>query len=450
MTPDDSDDLARFSEMLAHGNGAGGARAPRDSEEAKRRRRRGRITGLVIAIVIVAAVGAYIPATLLAPVAAVTANTRAHEVATPAAAELALPHGSEVAVSITGGADFEKLSGSKEMLKTVGDDAPLPIASISKLITTLVILDAKPLSMGQPGPTITFSKADAKLYDKYYVQQASIEPMDAGTSMSEHDALETILVASACNYAEVLSTWAYGSQSRFLAATKAWLAKNGLTGTRMVEPTGLDARNVSTPSNLIALGKIALANPVVAAIVGSQNVTVPNVGFLSNNNKLVGSNGVTGIKTGTLAEAGDCLLFSAVVTADGIGQLTVIGVVLGAVSHEAINADVGSFIKSIKAGFHTIDLTAGGDDYGRYTTPWKSTAKLVASKSASVLVWSNTKVTSTVKTTTVTEARTGARVGSVTFVAGSSTITVPLVLEGAITPPSAWWRLTHPQQLFAR
>ncbi|WP_349899341.1 D-alanyl-D-alanine carboxypeptidase family protein [Parafrigoribacterium soli] len=447
MTPDDSDDLARFSRMLASGNAAGGPPDARAVEDARRRRRRGRIAGLVVAIVIVAAIGAYIPATLLAPVDATTASTHPHEVATPAPATLALPHGSEVAVSITGGDDFQKLSGSKELLNTSGANSPLPIASISKLITSLVILDAKPLAMGRPGPTITFSKSDAKLYDKYYVQQASIEPMDAGTSMSEQDALETILVASACNYAEVLSTWAYGSQSRFLAAAKAWLAKNGLTGTRMVEPTGLDALNVSTPSDLIALGKIALANPVVAAIVGSASVTVPNVGFLSNNNRLVGSNGVTGIKTGTLAEAGGCLLFSAVVNADGIGQLTVIGVVLGAASHESINADVGSFIKSIKAGFHTINLTVGGDDYGTYTTPWNSKAKLLAGNSASVLVWSNTKVTSTIKTTTVTEARDGAKVGAVTFVAGSSTITVPLVLEGSISPPSAWWRLTHPLEL---
>lgn len=401
----------------------------------------------MVVLVVLAAIGTYVPLTLLAPVDAATASTISHTVASPTTAAITLPHGAESAASITGGADFEKLTGSKELLPTSGPNNPLPIASISKLITALVILDAKPLAAGQPGPSIVFSKDDSKLYDKYYVLDASVAKMDAGSVLSEHDALEVMLVASACNYAEALSTWAFGSQAAFVSATKAWLSAHGLHGTRMVESTGLDPKNVSTPSDLIAIGKMTLANPVLATIVASPSVSVRGVGSLMNTNELLGRDGVTGIKTGTLADAGACLLFSAVIPVKGLTPLTLVGVVLGSGTHDEINTDVGGFIRTIGGGFHTVKLTSAGDDYGAYTTPWGSHAKVVAGTSASVLVWSNAKVTSTVTMRTVTTAKSGATVGSVTFTAGKSTVTVPLVLTGSIVPPTSWWKLTHPSEL---
>lgn len=448
---EDPDDLSRFSAMLARGDAA--ARQPSQEQLAasRRRRRRSRITGLVVVLAILAGIGTYIPATLLAPAAAAVASTQPHKVAKPAAVKLALPAGAEIAASITGGADFEKLTGQKELRPTIGDNAPLPIASISKLITALVILDAKPLGASDAGPSIVFSKADSKLYDKYYVLHASVAKMSSGSVLSERDALTVMLVASACNYAEALSTWAFGSQSRFLAATRAWLTAHGLSGTTMVEPTGIDAHNVSAPTDLLALGKLALAHPVVAEIVATPSVTIPQVGYLVNNNSsLLGTDGINGIKTGTLEQAGACLLFSAKVSVVGVSPLTVIGVVLGATDHEALNTDVRAFIASLKAGFHTVQLTARGDAYGSYSTPWKSHAKVVAAKSASVLTWSDTPVTSTMRVSKVTTAKDGSPVGSVTFTAGPSTVSVPLVLKGAIKGPDVGWRLTHPQELFAR
>jgi D-alanyl-D-alanine carboxypeptidase (penicillin-binding protein 5/6) len=449
---DPRDDLAEFSAMLSRGQSGSNIRPddPHAVATARRRRKRRRISALVVTLVVLAAVGTYVPMTLLAPAGAANVSRTAHTITTPAAAAFALPRGTEAAASIAGGADFEKLTGSKELLPTSGANNPLPIASISKLITALVILDAKPLSKDQTGPTITFSKDDSKLYDKYYVLGASIAKMDSGSTMSEHDALAVMLVASACNYAEAVSTWAFGSHARFISATKAWLSKNGLSGTTMVESTGIDPRNASTPTDLIAIGKIALANSVVAAIVATPSISIAGAGAIYNNNELLGTDGVNGIKTGTLAEAGACLLFSAIVSVDGLSPLTLIGVVLGGGNHQAINTDVGILIKSITGSFHTVRLTSQGDDYGQYTTAWKSQAGVVTGSTASVLTFSDTKITSTVTTTAVTEAASDTKVGSVTFTAGKSTVTVPLVLRGAITAPDGWWRLTHPVELLGK
>jgi D-alanyl-D-alanine carboxypeptidase (penicillin-binding protein 5/6) len=454
MTPAVSpDDLAEFSAMFRGAGSGQAAHDPLDPERlaaARRRRRRRRFTGAVVTLAILAVIGSYIPITLLAPAGAAASTTTPVVVTKPAAAALVLPAAGASAVSITGAADFEKLTGASEIHASGGEAGPLPMASISKLITTLVVLEAKPLALGDAGPTITFSKADSDLYDKYYVLQATVQPMKTGSAMSEHDVLETMLVVSASNYAEAVTNWAFGSQARYLSAVKAWLAKHGFSSTKLVEPTGIDPRNVSTPADLIAIGKLALANPVVAAIVQTQTLTVPSLGQWPNNNQLLGTDGVTGIKTGTLDGSGACLLFSAVINIDGLSQITVVGAILGGQDHGTVDGDVRKLLASIKAGFHKVPLIAKGTTLGSYTTPWKDDAGIVAASSASVLTWSDAPITSTVKIEPVTTGPSGKKVGSVTFVAGKSTVSVPLVLKGAIAGPGWSWRLTHPGELFGK
>lgn len=452
MTPDGPpDDLAQFSAMFSGARTA--AQPPPDPERvaaAGRRRRRRRLTATIVTVAILAVIGSYIPITLLVPVGAAASTAAPVVVARPAAAALVLPTTGASAVSVTGAADFERLTGASEIHASGGTAGPLPMASISKLITALVVLEAKPLAPGEAGPTIAFDKADSDLYDKYYVLQATVQPMKNGSTMSEHDALETMLVVSASNYAEAVANWAFGSPTRYLSAVRAWLAKHGLDGTKLVEPTGIDPRNVSTPADLIAIGKLALANPVVAAIVQTQTLDVPALDRWPNSNKLLGTDGVTGIKTGTLDRFGACLLFSAVVTVDGLSPITVVGAILGGQDHVTVDEDVRKLLASIRAGFHTVPLVAKGTRLGGYTTPWKDGADVVAASGASVLTWSDTPITSTVKIEPVTAGASGTKVGSLTFVAGKSTVSVPLVLKGAIAAPSWSWRLTHPGELFGK
>ena len=451
MTADDrSDEFADFAAMLERGAAERDGNVVRAVDPAaialrrRRRKRRGIIAAIVV-LVVLAAIGTYIPLTLSAPAASATVHANPVNVTPSGAVTLSLPQVGESAVSVTGADDFEGTGGTNGILASSGGTGPMPIASISKLITALVILEAKPLGLTEPGPNITFSKADHALYDKYYVMLASIEPMSTGSVMSERDALTTILVASACNYAEAVSTWAFGTQASFLTAVRKWLTSHGLTSTKLVEPTGMNPRNVSTPADLLVIGKLAMANPLVASIVGSVNPVVANIGSIANTNDLLGVDGINGIKTGTLESS--ALLFSAIVDVGTPSPITVVGVVLGGESRESVDAAARSLIASIKSGFHQVPLVARGDVLGSYTTPWKDDATIVAGADASVLTWSNAPVTSSMKTSTVTTAKNGSKVGSVTFVAGKATVTVPLVLKGGIKGPDAWWRLTHPSVL---
>ena len=124
--------------------------------------------------------------------------------------------------------------------------------------------------------------------------------------------------------------------------------------------------------------------------------------------------------------------------------------ILGGTDHNAVDEAARKLLASVKAGFHRVPLLTDGDKLGTYTTAWGDTATVVAADSASVLTWSDLPITDTIATRQVTTARSGSEVGTATFVAGKSTITVPLALDGPINGPDAWWRLTHPAQLLGK
>lgn len=445
--PDPTDGVGQLTELMRD---ASRAEAPRPAVDPVVRRRRRRTRGIVALLVVVAMLagaGGYVAWALNAPLPVPAGEAQPPVVEVPAAAEVKMPAGGAAAISVAGGDEFLGPDASGIWMASGGDE-PRPMASISKLVTALVILDAKPLSSADdPGPTITFSKADHDLYDKYYLQNATIAEMPIGSRMSLRDALSTMLLVSACNYAEAVSTWAFGSQSAFLAATKRWLAANGFSATRLVEPTGLDARNVSTPSELIALGKLAMANPAIAAIVATETLQVPGIPPRGNTNTLLGVDGIRGIKTGTLGPENSNLLFSSVLDVGAGKPLEITGVVMGNFSHENTDLDVRALLESIKAGFHRVTVGTSGQSLGTYTTPWGASARMVLAQDASLFTWSDTPIEAMMTPMSLKTGEKGEQLGSVTWTAGSQTVTVPVVLDATIAQPDQWWRLTHPSEL---
>jgi D-alanyl-D-alanine carboxypeptidase (penicillin-binding protein 5/6) len=414
----------------------------------KRRRRRRLITTGGVALLIVAVVGTYIPITLQAPIAASAAATEALTLDLPDAVTVTLPAVGASAVSVMGAEQFPGTAGTDGILAASGGNDPRPIASITKLITALVILDAKPIGATESGPMITFSKADAGLYDHYYVQQASVWPMKSGSTMALRDALQVMLVVSATNYADAVSRWAFGSPAKFRSAARSWLDANGLAATTIVEPTGLDPRNLSTPTELIAIGKLAMANPVIPEMVAVPHLAAAGGGTGPNTNSLLGVDGVNGIKTGTLDAAGACLLFSAVLDVGPGVQVTVVGVVLGGDNQFQVNNAVQALLASVRSGFHEVPVLAKGQKLGSYTTAWGEEASVVAVEDASIFTWSDMPITWILTTEEVVTARKGSVVGRARFVSGEAVLTVPLELDSDIVGPDDWWRLTHPGDLF--
>ena len=398
------------------------------------RRRRIVVFG-VLAVVL--ASGAYLTSTGLAPVSSTAATLTEPPALSQAAVAPAWPDQGAGAIGAVG---FDGVLGSS------GDQASVPIASITKMVTALVILEAKPLTGDEPGPDITFTDADVDIYYDAIAEDGSVAPVSAGQVLTQREAFETMLIPSANNYSVSLAVWAFGSVDAYLAAAADYLAANGLTGTTVADTSGISAQSVSSPADLVAIGKLVMANPALATIVAMPSAVVPTVGTVTNTNKLLGVDGVDGIKTGTTDEAGACLLFAVDVPV-GDSSVTLVGVVLGGDTHSELNESILSLIDSVEPGFRTVTLVEAGTSYGAYTTPWGQSAQAVAETSESAVVWSDTPIESDVDVEALTLGEKGDSVGSVDVTVGTETVTVPLVLDQTITDPGPFWRWTNPGEV---
>src|SRR5690606_11040347 len=105
---------------------------------------------------------------------------------------------------------------------------PVPMASITKLVTALVVLDAHPIAAGEAGPEVTMTPSDVSIYRTYDNLGASVAPVRAGEVYTQFELLQIMLIDSAGNYAVSLVNWGFGSEAAFVDAARTWLAEQGL------------------------------------------------------------------------------------------------------------------------------------------------------------------------------------------------------------------------------
>ncbi|TFD33341.1 D-alanyl-D-alanine carboxypeptidase family protein [Cryobacterium cryoconiti] len=399
---------------------------------------RRRVAVLAALVIALGGVG-YLAGTGLAPAPAAAVELIQPAALTQPAAELTWPDAGAGAIGAVGYPD---------LLGSTGEQEPMPIASITKIVTALVLLEEKPLTGKEPGPDITFTEDDVDIYYDVLAEDGSVAPVSAGLVLSQREAFEAMLLPSANNYSISLAIWAYGSMDAYLAAADSWLAEKGLADTSVADTSGLSPASVSSPDDLVEIGELALANPVLASIVKMETSDLPGIGTVVNTNKLLGTHGVTGLKTGTTDEAGACLLYSAEFTVGG-ETITLVGVMLGGDTHTELNESIVDLLDSVEPGFREVTLADKGAAYASYGTQWGQTSRAVAAESASAVVWSDTPITAVPTARPVTLGEAGDEAGAVDFQVGSTTVSVPLVLEGELTDPGPAWRFTHPGELAA-
>lgn len=327
-------------------------------------------------------------------------------------------------------------------LAKYGDQSPRPIASITKVITALLVLQAKPINVDEEGPSIELTQADVEIYNRGIAAGAAVQPVRAGSSITERQALETILLPSAANYSETLAIWAYGSIDAYLSAANSWLADHNLSQTGVDDTSGLSPNDVSSPGDLIELGKLALANPALASIVATKQATIPDVGTISNSNHLLGKSGINGIKTGTTSAAGACMLFSNVITVGG-ESVKVVGVLLGADNRGQQESDVTDLLVSVEPAFRMVKLVSRNQEFASYKSSWGQTAKLISNKDVSEVIWADTPISIKVQADNIRLVETGERKGEVVINIGDKIIRQPLVVSHKISDPGIMWRLTN-------
>lgn len=327
--------------------------------------------------------------------------------------------------------------------------ARAPMASIAKVVTALMILEKAPLAVGEQGPSYAFDYADSQEYWQYRVANESALDVPVDGTLTQRQLLEGILIGSANNYVDRLTTELWGSKDAFALAVPEWLQAHGLSGITMVDPSGIDPDNTATPASLVTLASLALANPVIAEIVAMPETELPGAGVVENSNPLIGDPGVVGIKTGTLSEwwiESWNLLTAKDVT---IGQTTVrlYASVLGQPDEETRASVSRTLLEQVEQSLQPAPTVASGTTVANVTTEWGEPVEVVTGDDAEVVLWD--RGTPEVQSDYEVEVGTasGAEVGTLTATGPFDSATVPLVLEGDLEGPSLLWRLSHPLDL---
>jgi D-alanyl-D-alanine carboxypeptidase (penicillin-binding protein 5/6) len=332
---------------------------------------------------------------------------------------------------------------SASVLAHAGDEAPVPLGGATKIITALVVLDAKPIQAGKPGPSITVTDADYAGFIAYIAQSARTVSVLPGEVWSERSYLQSMLLGSSNNHADALARWAFGSVDKYIVAANAWLTANGYPGTVVVDATGLAAGSVGTASELALLSAKAFADPVIAEIMAQDTATVPGNRQVENLAAYRADDGIVGLSRSFTDDAGLCFLFQAVVPA-GDGTITLSGAFLREPDYDTLDADLTALVESAASNLTKTVIVAKGDSFVKYTTPWGDTASGVALTTESRMLWLTQPVTHEVTAKPVTLESAGAKVGTVIFHTQSGDIPVLLELDSRISDPGPLWRLTHP------
>jgi D-alanyl-D-alanine carboxypeptidase/D-alanyl-D-alanine endopeptidase (penicillin-binding protein 7) len=212
-----------------------------------------------------------------------------------AASAFAVPFTSQHAVV------FEEDSGTILLEKNAHD--VVPIASLTKLMTAMVVLDAK-LDMSE---MIAIDEADVDTL------KHSSSRVPVGTLLSRADLLELALMSSDNRAAAALARTYPGGNAGFVAAVRDKLAALDMQHTTIEEPTGLSPNNRSTASDLVKMAAAASTYPEIGKITTVSDDMLDMNGRMveyRNTNRLVGRDGwdILLSKTGFTREAGRCLV----------------------------------------------------------------------------------------------------------------------------------------------
>ncbi len=195
---------------------------------------------------------------------------------------------------------------TNEVLLAKNQHAVLPIASITKLMTALVVADAQ-----QPMDevlTITAEDIDT--------EKGSRSRLQLGTQLTRGEMLHLALMASENRAANALGRHYPGGLPGVVEAMNRKAHTLGMTNTRYVEPTGLSSRNQSNATDLALLVRDADKNDMIRRLSTSQEAEVAvgprSVHFRNTNSLVRNSEWAIGLqKTGYITEAGRCVVMQA-------------------------------------------------------------------------------------------------------------------------------------------
>ena len=326
-----------------------------------------------------------------------------------------------------------------------GNEHAIPTASVAKVMTAVVVLEDKPLKLGDDGPSVVMTDADVQSYQSDLKDQQSVAKVEAGESLSELQLLEGMLIPSANNLAETIARWDAGSVDAFVARMNAKATALRLAHTKFADPAGASASSVSTPTDLVTLGMVAMQNDVFAQVVARPQANLPVAGTVINVNGELGKGGVIGIKTGSGLDTGANYLYAATATVDG-HQITLYGCVMGQPTLALAFNAAHTLIDAMKQVLHVRRVIARNQAVANYTTPWGDTTDLISTVDLDLVEWPGMVVRQRLQANAVVfdnPVPAGTREGVQHVVLGDYVEDIPLVTADPMYPPGRVWRLTR-------
>ena len=240
-------------------------------------------------------------------------------------------------------------------------DEALPPASVTKVMTLLLVMEAVDAGKISLSDTVTVSANAASMGgSQVYLKE--------GETMSVEEMLKCVVIASANDCAVALAEFVAGSEEGFVAAMNARAAALGMVNTRFENTNGLDdtaTDHVTSARDIAIMSRALISHPKILEYSGIWMDTIRDGSFgLTNTNRLVRFYpGCTGLKTGSTAKAKFCI--SATAERDG---LSLICVIMAADTRDIRNAaaaqllDYGFANYSVyraEAGEHTLRVEGG-------------------------------------------------------------------------------------------
>ncbi|HEY2004668.1 MAG TPA: serine hydrolase [Candidatus Saccharimonadia bacterium] len=180
--------------------------------------------------------------------------------------------------------------------------AKRPIASITKLITTMVILSGH-----QPSEPVTVPKLPT------YDPADELVGLKPGETYSVGDLVTAALVQSGDDAADALAFWDSGTSTKFAAKMNSKMAEWGISDTHFSSPSGLqDQNNYSTAASVSKIALLALSSTFIRHAVTLQNTTITSTAgrtlSIQTIDQLLATGQFYGIKTGYTPAAGECFV----------------------------------------------------------------------------------------------------------------------------------------------
>ncbi|MBQ6127834.1 D-alanyl-D-alanine carboxypeptidase [Candidatus Saccharibacteria bacterium] len=261
-----------------------------------------------------------------------------------------------------------------------------PTASTAKMILALAVMEKKPFALGETGEPITITDDLYSIYANYVAIGGSTTVVQVGEVISEYDALASALIASSNNMADSLAVWAFGSLAEYQKYAQEMVTRLGAHNTTVgPDASGFDDATTSTAEDLARIGEAVLKQPVLAEIVGKTSAAVPVAGEIENTNKLLGIDGIIGVKTGYIGASSGYCLVSGYKENDEIMTVALLGAPYRQTSFEATEAIVAQAQEKIKPR----EIVGEGQTVAHYYTWWTGDVPVKTTKAMSGIIVSN-------------------------------------------------------------